>query len=124
MALRVFIEIDLKKPISRGRTINVLGKKLWIALTFDKLSRIYFGCGKIIHGERSCKEMRGSLSSSSGQYGPRLREAFGNKIGKKQSNFGSQSNNSHGGPKHEGDQKGTTMEESTDHDEILDRLEA
>lgn len=73
--LRVFIEMDLKKPISRGKTINVLGNKLWMPLTFEKLLIIRFSCGKIIHIEVTCKEGK-SANTSFGQYGPLLREAF------------------------------------------------
>lgn len=36
LTLCVLIEVDLKKSISRGRTINVMGNKHWITLTFEK----------------------------------------------------------------------------------------
>lgn len=48
---RVLIELDLHKPISKGRTLNVQGIKTWVPLTYKKLSRIYFRCGRIIHKE-------------------------------------------------------------------------
>lgn len=63
--LQVLIEIDLQKPVSRGRTINVMGKKLWIPLAFEKLLSICFGCGRIIHLEGSCREDTGSLNNFS-----------------------------------------------------------
>lgn len=47
--LRVKVEMDIKKLIPRGRTINLLGNKLWIPFTFEKLLRIFLKCGKIIH---------------------------------------------------------------------------
>lgn len=68
--LHVLIEVDLKKPISRGRTINVLGNKHWIPLIYEKLLRICFDCGRVIHGEGSYKEGKAYPNNSSGQYGP------------------------------------------------------
>lgn len=35
--LRVLIELDLYKPITRGKTLNVKGIKTWIPLTYEKL---------------------------------------------------------------------------------------
>lgn len=93
-ALRVLIEVELQKPISRDRTINLLGNKHWVPLTFEKLPRIYFQCGRIVHGESNCKEGRGTTNGSSGHYGPWLKEAVGNKAYRKNSNFGFQTNNS------------------------------
>lgn len=40
--LRVLIELDLYKPISRGRTLNIKGVKTWVPLTYEKLPRICF----------------------------------------------------------------------------------
>lgn len=71
--------MDLQKPVSRGRTINVMGNKLWIRLTFKKLPRISFGCGRIIHFKGSYREARGPLNNSSAQYGPWLRAALQNR---------------------------------------------
>lgn len=48
-ALRVNVEMDIQKPIQIGRTINLLGNKIWIPLTYEKLPRICFKCGKIFH---------------------------------------------------------------------------
>lgn len=49
-ALQVCVKIYLQKPNPLGRTINFLGEKLWILLTYKKLLRIYFKCKKITHG--------------------------------------------------------------------------
>lgn len=48
-ALRVFIELDLHKPIARGRTSNLKGIKSWVPLTYEKLPQLYFNCGRIPH---------------------------------------------------------------------------
>lgn len=67
--LRVSIEMDLTKPLARGRTICVKGEKLWISLRYEKLLRICFDCGCIVHGNQGCKgETKGH-----NQYGSWLR---------------------------------------------------
>lgn len=48
--LRVNIEIDLDKTISRGQTINLKGNRLCIPLKYEKLPKLCFKCGRIIHG--------------------------------------------------------------------------
>lgn len=123
--------MDLKKLISRGWTINVLGNKLWIPLTFEKFSRICFECGRIIHGESNYREGRGSSNYSSSQYGPWLREIFNNRSGRKQANYGFQVSNSNGKFDWGGERKGTieqphvtTIGRSAYQNENLDRLDA
>lgn len=88
MALRVLIKVNLKKPINRGRTINVLGIKYWIPLTFKKLLRIFLGCRRIIYGEGRCEEGRETPNSSSDQYGLWLKEAFENRSGRRHASYG------------------------------------
>lgn len=41
MVLRVLIELDLHKPILRGRTINVQGSLYWIPLTYKELPMMW-----------------------------------------------------------------------------------
>lgn len=64
--LLVLIKVDLGKPINRGMTINILGNKHRIPLTFEKLQCICFACGRIIPNEGFC-ENKMSFSNSSGQ---------------------------------------------------------
>lgn len=90
----MLIKVDLKKLISRGRTINVMDNKHWIPLTFEKLPRICFGCRRIIHAKGSYKEGSGSPTNSIGQCGPWLLEAFRNKLARSQARYGFQSSNS------------------------------
>lgn len=63
------IEIDLLKSLSRGKTINVKGDQLWIPLTYEKIPRVFFRCGKIIHDRRSCEGVRNATPISNGQDG-------------------------------------------------------
>lgn len=74
--LLVLVEMNLKKPINRGRTINVMGNKPWIPLTFEKLPRICLSCGRITHTEGTCKKYQGSSNNSTSQYCQWLKEAF------------------------------------------------
>lgn len=47
--MRVRIEIDIRKIIARGRTANLEGSRLWVPLTYEKLLKLCFRCGKIRH---------------------------------------------------------------------------
>lgn len=53
--LKIYIELDLRKPISMGRTLNLKGNKTWVPLTYKKLPRLCFYCGKIIHNMGFCE---------------------------------------------------------------------
>ncbi|XP_042944639.1 uncharacterized protein LOC122278524 [Carya illinoinensis] len=52
--MRVKVELNLKRTIARGRTMNLLGKKYWIPLRYEKLPRMCFNCGVIVHGGEGC----------------------------------------------------------------------
>ncbi|XP_059462008.1 uncharacterized protein LOC132191003 [Corylus avellana] len=72
--LRVRIRIDVKKPLARGRVINLLGKQVLIGFRYEKLPKYCFDCGKIWHGREGCT-IRGGyrVKESEKQYGPWLR---------------------------------------------------
>lgn len=61
--LRVLIDVDLYKPLARGRTINVGGDKLWIPIRYKKLPRFYFSCGCIAHGKGGRVKKGGGLTN-------------------------------------------------------------
>lgn len=67
---RIRIEIDLLKTLSRGRTINVKGERLCVPITYEKLPRISFWCGKLVHGQRNCEGDGDTVPISTKQYGP------------------------------------------------------
>jgi hypothetical protein len=72
--LRVKIQIDLTKPLARGRTINLFGKKVGVIFQYEKLPRYCFDCGKIIHGREGCKyKGEDRKLESEKQYGTWLR---------------------------------------------------
>lgn len=79
--LRVNIECDLKKSIVRGRTMDIGGKRLWVPLQYEKLSKICFRCEKIVHGQQGCTSGDSGNVHSIGreaQYGPWLRASSDN----------------------------------------------
>ncbi|XP_042988656.1 uncharacterized protein LOC122316186 [Carya illinoinensis] len=67
--LRVKVEYDLRKPLARGRTIVVDGKTCWVPFQYEKLPRMCFKCGRIVHEKEGCKES----AESSSQYSVWLR---------------------------------------------------
>lgn len=67
--LRVYVVLDIRKTLARGRTINMQGEKMWISFQYEKLSRICLDCGCIVHGEQGCRLGKGGK----GQYGPWMR---------------------------------------------------
>lgn len=72
--LRVKIELDLRKAIARGRTVNLEGNKLWVQLTYEKLPKICFKCGRIKHDKDGCKGVNGKGDRK--QYGSWLRASL------------------------------------------------
>lgn len=68
--LPVLIELDLHKPIARGRTINVQGNRLWIPFIYEKLPRLYFKCRRNSHGLNHCT---GGENTTNRNCGPWLR---------------------------------------------------
>lgn len=59
------LECDLRRPVARGRTIIVDGKKNWVPFQFEKLPRLCFSCERIVHEKDGCKEHEGNA----GQHG-------------------------------------------------------
>ncbi|XP_035549240.1 uncharacterized protein LOC118349286 [Juglans regia] len=70
--LRVRVEVPLRKPIARGRLITVNGKKVWVGFKYEKLLRMCFTCGWVVHGEDGCKG-GGSMEAMEPQFGAWLR---------------------------------------------------
>jgi hypothetical protein len=54
--LRVKIELNLSKPLARGRTLQIGGRSMWVAFQYEKLPKFCFNCGVIKHGEMGCSK--------------------------------------------------------------------
>jgi hypothetical protein len=52
--LRIRVEIDLSKPLERGRALTLAGKSYWVTFKYEKLPMFCFECGRIIHGDKGC----------------------------------------------------------------------
>lgn len=55
--LRVKVRLDLTQPITPGRTVSIEGDKYQIAILYEKLPRVCFSCGCIIHNPKTCKNI-------------------------------------------------------------------
>jgi hypothetical protein len=65
--LRIRVEIDLSKPLERGRALNLKGNSHWVMFKYEKLPMLCFDCGRIIHGVKGCPVSRSSrLNSTTG----------------------------------------------------------
>jgi hypothetical protein len=73
-SLRVKVQIDLRKPLPRGRMLKVRGVLKWIAFKYEKLPKYCFQCGLIRHGVTGCtKKSQYRVQESDFEYGPWLR---------------------------------------------------
>ncbi|XP_042944620.1 uncharacterized protein LOC122278503 [Carya illinoinensis] len=71
--LRVKVEMNLQKPIARGRTIMANRKKVWLNFKYEKLPKICLSCGWILHSESGCVKEGGGNQDSISQFGSWLR---------------------------------------------------
>lgn len=71
------IEMDLHKPLSQERTINIQGNWRWMPITYEKLPKLCFRRGRITHGRGDCGGAKGITESTTGQYSPWLRAKVG-----------------------------------------------
>ncbi|XP_042952214.1 uncharacterized protein LOC122289295 [Carya illinoinensis] len=58
-SLRVRIEIPIQQAITRGRMVAVEGKKVWVSLKYEKLPRLCFECGLMVHDGSGCCKIGG-----------------------------------------------------------------
>ncbi|XP_035544650.1 uncharacterized protein LOC118348031 [Juglans regia] len=55
--IRVKVEMDLLKPLIRGKIVELLGQKNFIQFKYERLPRFCFKCGVIKHGVQGCVGM-------------------------------------------------------------------
>ncbi|KAF5471486.1 hypothetical protein F2P56_008274 [Juglans regia] len=58
--LRVQVLLDLTKPVARGRTLTVRGNRFWAPFSYEKLPKICFSCGCMVHGVNGCSGGQGN----------------------------------------------------------------
>ncbi|XP_042939405.1 uncharacterized protein LOC122274431 [Carya illinoinensis] len=69
--LRIHVIMDLRKAMARGRTANLLGSRIWVPVTYEKLPKLCFDCGRIKHDIGGCQRVEVEWNKL--QYGSWLR---------------------------------------------------
>ncbi|KAG6662039.1 hypothetical protein CIPAW_03G216000 [Carya illinoinensis] len=64
------------EPIPRGRTIKVKEESIWVPFSYEKLPKICFKCGCLMHWEEGCSMKEGSDQGEE-QFGVWLRASQG-----------------------------------------------
>lgn len=80
--LRIRVEIQLHKTLARGRLVKVNGRQVWTTLRYEKLPRICFNCGWLVHGEGGCglgSRLREERGEDFAQFGSWLRAEMAQK---------------------------------------------
>jgi hypothetical protein len=57
-SLRIKIQIDITKPLERGRALWLNGKMVWVNFRYEKLPHFCFNCGRIFHNMEQCSERK------------------------------------------------------------------
>lgn len=53
--LRVRMEVDVSKPLCRGRKIAInTNNIIWISFNYEKLPNFCYWCGKVSHADKEC----------------------------------------------------------------------
>lgn len=64
--MRVRVQIDLTKPLERGRALHVEGQSLWVYFKYEKLPTFCFDSGCIVYGPKGCQPERNMQSLPQG----------------------------------------------------------
>lgn len=56
--LRIQVNLDVTKPLERGRALLLDAKSIWVTFKYEKLPLFCFNCGRILHGSRGCPSPR------------------------------------------------------------------
>ncbi|XP_059436690.1 uncharacterized protein LOC132169721 [Corylus avellana] len=81
--LRVKILLDLRKPLPRGRKINVNGASVWIPFQYERLPKFCYTCGIICHGIMGCTRRSNLRHKEKPDYGQWLRAESPTRRGEK-----------------------------------------
>lgn len=77
--LRVRVEVELRKAMARERTLNLNHRSMCVPVKYEKLPKICFRCGKILHGKQGCDSDFSSSNQKSlfeRQYGSWVRANY------------------------------------------------
>lgn len=74
---QIKVETKLQKTITRGRTINLRGRKMWTSCTYEKLPKICFKCEQIVHEQSRCERPMALKKGHTEQFGSWLQTKNG-----------------------------------------------
>jgi hypothetical protein len=57
-SLRIKVQIDITKPLERGRALWLNGKMVWVNFRYEKLPHFCFNCGRIFHNMEQCSDRK------------------------------------------------------------------
>ncbi|XP_042983219.1 uncharacterized protein LOC122312628 [Carya illinoinensis] len=66
--LRIKVDVDVNKPLVRGRMVNLGGKQSWSHFKYERLPNFCFKCGLLKHVNGKCPNFDPSIQSQD-QYG-------------------------------------------------------
>ncbi|XP_041011352.1 uncharacterized protein At4g02000-like [Juglans microcarpa x Juglans regia] len=84
--LRVRVYMNLTQPLARDRTLEVKGESVWVPFSYEKMPRICFSCGCIVHWTNGCCSVLEDSENKEVQYGAWLRATQFQRV-KNSSNF-------------------------------------
>ena len=59
--LRVRVEVDISKPLCRGRKVGISEEaEIWVAFKYEKLPNFCYWCGMVSHADKDCDVWLGS----------------------------------------------------------------
>ena len=62
--LRVRVEVDVSKPLCRGRKVLLEGdKEGWVSFKYEKMPNFCYWCGMVTHGDKECSVWLASKGS-------------------------------------------------------------
>jgi hypothetical protein len=57
-SLRLRVNIDLRNPLERGRSLSMGGKEYWVTFRYERLPLFCFNCRRVVHGVKGCTVKR------------------------------------------------------------------
>nr|XP_027124002.1 uncharacterized protein LOC113740657 [Coffea arabica] len=63
--MKLLVMIDIKQPLLRGTTVQIIGVNKWLAFKYEKCPNFCYSCGVIGHSEKNCKS---PVEVKKGQY--------------------------------------------------------
>jgi len=59
--LRIRVNVDITKPLEKGRPFLIKGKSIWVSFKYEKLPLFCYHCGRIYHADKTCSSKTGYI---------------------------------------------------------------